>query len=210
MCYPWKVLAAIQASFPCSHPFSSLTGELGSKNSCQEGFNVIDKPFVSTEALPLASPNKTAQNLRISGKTCWAACGIKQQEVSESVTVTVHFYKWLCNPRRKSPEGLEVEVLIPSPTAPPPPPASSRCSSSPSYNSALPELAFPSFSLDLVFFFFSVLALGTASCFLWGLLHFKHASWTAGGREAVSSPLPISPLLDRQHEHSWRKVWSQV
>ena len=93
VCYPWKVLAAIQASFPCSHPFSSLTGESGSKNSCQKGFNVIDKPSVSTEAPPLASPNKTAQNLRIGGKTCWAACGIKQQEVSVSVTVTVNFYK---------------------------------------------------------------------------------------------------------------------
>lgn len=115
VCYPWKVLAAVQASFPCSHPFSSLTGEPGSKNSCQKGFNVIDKPFVSTEAPPQASPSKTAQNLRIGGKTCWAACGIKQQEVSASVTVTVDFYKWLCNPQRKSPEGLEVVVLIPSP-----------------------------------------------------------------------------------------------
>jgi len=93
VCYPQKVLAAIQASFPCSHPFSSLTGESGSKNSCQKGFNVIDKPFVSTEVPALASPNKTAQNLRISGKTCRAACGIKHQEVSVSVTVTADFYK---------------------------------------------------------------------------------------------------------------------
>lgn len=114
VCYPWKVLAAIQAIQACS-PFSSLTGDMGSKNSCQKGFNVIDKPFVSTEAPPLESPNKTAQNLRISGKTCWAACGIKRQEESESLTVTVDFYKRLCNPLRKSPGGLEVVVLIPSP-----------------------------------------------------------------------------------------------
>lgn len=75
---------------------------------------------MSTEAPALASPNKTAQNLRIGGKTCWAACGIKQQEESESVTVTVDFHKRLCNPHRKSPEGLEVVVLIPSPAHAPP------------------------------------------------------------------------------------------
>lgn len=142
--YPWKVLAAIQAIQACS-PFSSLTGDTGSKNSCQKGFNVIDKPFVSAEAPPLASPSKTAQNLRISGKTCWAASGIKQQEESESVTVTVDFYKRLCNPRRKSPGGLQVVVLIPSPAHAPPPSSSSLCSSSPIYNSALPELPFPVF-----------------------------------------------------------------
>lgn len=119
VCYPWKVLAAIQAIQACS-PFSSLTGDTGSKNSCRKGFNVIDKPFVSTEAPPLASPNKTARNLRVGGKTCRAACGIKQQEESESVTVTVDFYKPLCNPRRKSPERLEVVVLIPSPAHTPP------------------------------------------------------------------------------------------
>lgn len=117
VCYPWKVLAAIQAIQACS-PFSSLTGDTGSKNSCQKGFSVIDKP--PTEAPPLASPNKTARNLRVGGKTCWAACGIKQQEESETVTVTVDFYKRLCNPRRKSPEGLEVVVLIPSPAHAPP------------------------------------------------------------------------------------------
>lgn len=115
VCYPWKVLAAIQASFPCSHPFSSLTGESGSKNSCQKAFNVIDKPFVSNEAPPLTRPNKTVRNLRIDGKTCWATCGIKQQEVSVSVTVTVDFYRWLCNPQSKSLEGREFIVLIPSP-----------------------------------------------------------------------------------------------
>jgi len=46
--------------FPAATPFSSLTGVSGSKTSCQRGFSVIDKPFVSTEAPPLASPNKTA------------------------------------------------------------------------------------------------------------------------------------------------------
>lgn len=168
VCCPWKVLAAIQASFPCSHPFSSLTGELGSKNSCQEGFNVIDKPFVSTEALPLASPNKTAQNLRISGKTCWAACGIKQQEVSASVTVTVNFYKWLCNPWRKSPEGLKVVVLIPSPHPPCPllPRPAAAAAPLPLTTQLCQSWLFPAFPWFRFFSFFSVLALGKTFWFL--------------------------------------------
>lgn len=53
-------------------------------------------------------------------KICWAACGIKQQEERGTVTVTVDFYKQLCNPWRESPEGLEVLLLIPSPAHAPP------------------------------------------------------------------------------------------
>lgn len=124
VCYPWKVLAAIQASFPCSHPSSSLTGESGSKNSCQKGFNVIDKPFVSTKAPPLASPNKTAQNLRIGGKTCWAACGIKQQEVSVSVTVS-QFLQMTVQSMQEIPGGTRScsPDPFPSPCSRLPPPA---------------------------------------------------------------------------------------
>lgn len=192
VCYPWKALAAIQASFPRSHPMSSLTGESGSKNSCQKGFNVIDKPFVSTEAPQLASPNKTTQNLRIGGKTCWAACGIKQQEVSVSVTVTVDFYKWLCKPWRKSPEGLEVVVLIPSPPHAPSSPCQQPLQLLSHLQLSSAELAFPIFSP--FFFFFCLCIWKDISLSSFRPLHFKHASWTAGEREVFSSPLPVPRL----------------
>lgn len=211
VCYPWKVLAAIQASFPCSHPFSSLTGESGSKNSCQKGFNVIDKPFVSTEAPPLASPNKTAQNLRIGGKTCWAACGIKQQEGSVSVTVTVDFYKWLCNPWRKSPEGLEVVVLIPSPPRAP----SSPCQQPLQLLSQLQlSSGRDAFSQPLpFFFFFPVFAFRKIFCFLLSdrcTSSVQVEPQKKGTQFLLRYPFPFYRTLVRQQEQSWREVWSQA
>lgn len=201
VCYPWKVLAAIQAIQACS-PFSSLTGDTGSKNSCQKGFSVIDKPFVSTEAPPLASPNQTSQNLRIGGKTCWAARGIKQQEESESVAVTVDFYKRLCNPRRKSPEGLKVVVLIPSP-AHAPPSLCSHCSSSPVYNSPLPGLAFPAFPLLFLSWhqerYFDLLFQTVA---LWACML---NCWRKGSSSFPTAHFPLTGMLQGRS-----KVWFQV
>jgi len=93
----------------------------------------------------------------------------------------------------------------PFPT-PPPPPASSHRSFSLIYNSALAEMAFPPS-------FLNALALGKIFCFLLSdhCTSSMHDELQEKGKRFLPHCLfPIYMALDRQHEHSWRKVWSQV
>lgn len=209
--FAWSVLpmegTGCYSSFLSLQP--PLTGESGSKNSCQKGFNVIDKPFVSTEAPPLASPNKTSQNLCIGGKTCWAACGIKPQGVSASVTSHSWFLQMTVQSTEKIPQGTWSCSADPFPSPCPLLPLPAATAAPLPFTTHLCQTwLFPDFSL-----FLPVLSLGKMFCFLlWDCctLSIHTELQEKGTRFLRHCPFPIHEALDGQHEHSWSKVWSQV
>lgn len=187
VCYPWKVLAAIQAIRSCS-PFSSLTGDTGSKNNCQKVFDVIDKPFVPTEAPPLASPNKTAQNLRVSGKNMLGC--MWNQATRRKRNCNSH--SWFLQTTLQSVEGIPRGTRsftphpFPCPRPPFPLPAATAAplpfATQPSQSWLFqhsPCCSCPGIRKDILFSSFRQ-------------LHFEHACWTAGERGVVPSLLPLS------------------